>query len=324
MKTERNDKMIAIEEHYVDDYFLTATQIYQKTSPQLLKKLMMTNEERIADMDNAEIDIQVLSHNHPGAQVFDTNGTLCQAEKINNRLSERIEKHSNRFRGLASLPMHFPHEAARELERCVTELGFLGAMLHGNLNGEFFDKTKFWPVFEMAAKLDKPIYIHPGNPHHAVKAAYYNDYEEQFPIIQTAGWGFGIETSTAAVRLILSQIFDQLPSLKIILGHMGEGLPFLLERCHSGFSNRREEGKPYVDFRHVFSRNFFITTSGNFSNSALICSIMEIGTDKILFAVDWPYNDSKKGAEWIRNAPISAIEKQKITHKNAMRLFGID
>ena len=323
MKSKPSNKVIAIEEHYVDEFFLNEMSIYKNTPPQLVKKLIMSNEERIAEMDSAGIDLQILSHNHPGSQVFDKQDTKFEAVRVNNRLSEKIKGYPTRLGALASLPMHFPHESAREFERCVKELGFSGAMLHGTLNGEFFDKKKFWPVFEMAVQLDKPVYIHPGNPHPQVKAAYYDDYFDNFPIINTAGWGFGIEASTAAVRLILSGIFAKLGDLKIILGHMGEGIPFLLERCHSGFSNRRIEGKPYIDFRRIFCNNFFITTSGNFSDSALLCSLMEIGADKILFAVDWPYNDNNKATQWIKNAPISKKERQKILYENAINLFEI-
>ncbi len=324
MYREPSNRIIAIEEHYVDDFFLSEMPIYEKTSAVLLKKLSISSEERIAHMDAAGIDMQILSHNHPGAQVLDDEQILCKASVINNRLSDKISKFPERMGAFATLPMHFPQEAANELERCVKELGFVGAMIHGNLNGEFFDKKKYWPVFEMAVQINKPIYIHPGDPHPKVKEAYYNDYANDFPIINTAGWGFGVEASTAALRLILSGIFEKLPTLKIILGHMGEGIPFLLERCHASFSGRHIEGKPFIDFRSVFCENFFITTSGNFSNSALACSIMEMGADKILFAIDWPYNDSERGTKWIKNAPISAKERKKITCQNAIDLFYAD
>ena len=323
MSSKKNLKIIALEEHYIDKFFVDEMPIYKNSPPGIVKKLLMSNEERIIDMDAADIDMQILSHNHPGSQVFDQKSTVELAKNINDRLSDRINSDPKRFGGLASLPMNFPDEAAKELERSVLQNGFYGAMIHGTQNGEFFDLVKYWSVFQTASELNKPIYIHPGNPHPKVRDAYYKDYMHDFPIINTAGWGFGVETSTAAVRLILSGIFLKFPKLKIILGHMGEGIPFLLERTHAGFSGRRVEGKPYIDFRATFCENFYITTSGNFSDSALLCSLMELGSDKILFAVDWPYNDSMQGTTWIKNTTLVPHDKSKITHQNAIDLFGI-
>ena len=219
--------------------------------------------------------------------------------------------------------MQFPEEAALELERCVKQLGFHGAMLHGTLNGKFFDAPKYRSVFQAASEVQKPIYIHPGNPIPSVSAAYYNEFAIDFPLITTAAWGFGVEAATSAIRLILSGIFLKFPNLKIILGHLGEGLPFLLERCHAGFSTRRSDNSPFIDFRKTFRENFYITTSGNFSDSALVCSLMELGAEKIMFAVDWPYNKNEDAINWIDNFSLSKSDRQKIMSNNAIDLLGI-
>ena len=323
MSKSQQLRTIAIEEHYIDPIFVDKIPIYQKSSKLIISKLLASNEERILDMDSSGIDMQILSHNHPGAQILARDLAVETARTINDNLMRRIEKNPDRFGGFATLPMLFPEEAARELERCVIENGFCGAMLHGTLKGEFFDEKKYWGVFETAEKLGKPIYLHPGDPIPAVTEAYYKDYIQDFPLINSAAWGFNVETSTAAVRLILSGIFSKLPNLKIILGHMGEGLPFMLKRCHAGFSTRRSPEKPFIDFIGIFRKNFFISSSGNFSDSALLCSLLEIGANKIMFAVDWPYNSSLEGTNWIMSADLSSEDLKKITYSNAVNVLGI-
>ena len=323
MHTGAKTKVIAIEEHYVDRILIEKFQIFKETKPLILSKLLLTNEERLKEMDRVGVDMQILSHNHPGVQIISKQSEIKHATEINNNLKKRIDKNPNRFGGFATLPMQFPEEAALELERCVKQLGFHGAMLHGTLNGKFFDAPKYRSVFQAASEVQKPIYIHPGNPIPSVSAAYYNEFAIDFPLITTAAWGFGVEAATSAIRLILSGIFLELPNLKIILGHLGEGLPFLLERCHAGFSTRRADNSPFIDFRKTFRENFYITTSGNFSDSALVCSLMELGAEKIMFAVDWPYNKNEDAINWIDNFSLSKSDRQKIMSNNAIDLLGI-
>ena len=323
MHTGAKTKVIAIEEHYVDRILIEKFQIFRETKPLILSKLLLTNEERLKEMDRVGIDMQILSHNHPGSQIISKQSEIKQAIEINNNLKKRIDENPKRFGGFATLPMQFPEEAASELERCVKQLGFHGAMLHGTLNGKFFDAPNYRSVFQVASEVQKPIYIHPGNPIPSVSAAYYNEFVTDFPLITTAAWGFGVEAATSAIRLILSGIFLEFPDLKIILGHLGEGLPFLLERCHAGFSTRRADNSPFIDFRKTFRENFYITTSGNFSDSALVCSLMELGAEKIMFAVDWPYNKNEEAINWIDNFSLSKSDRQKIMSKNAVDLLGI-
>lgn len=316
-------RLIAIEEHYVDPELAERVPAYAKTARPLMEKLLASDEVRLADMDAAGIDFQILSHNHPGAQFFSKEEARDGMRRLNDGLCERIARNPSRFGGFASLAMAAPETAADELERCVGELGFHGAMLHGAQDGEFLDGRKFWPVFERAAALGVPIYLHPGAPNPVVTKAYYSDYMADFPIINSAGWGFGIETSTAAVRMVLSGVFEAFPALQVILGHLGEGLPFLLERTHAGFSGRRQPDKPYVDFRATFCSHFHVTTSGNFSDAALLCTLQAMGADRVIFSVDWPYNDSRQGAEWIRRTALSPDDRAKIMSGNAERLLKL-
>jgi len=218
------------------------------------------------------------------------------------------------------LPTPDPKEAANELERTVSKLGFRGAMVHGLTNGHFIDETRFWPLFERAAELDVPIYLHPSFPHPAVVDAYYKDYAAKFPELVGPALGFTVEAMTQSIRMVLSGVFDKYPTLKIILGHLGEGLPFLLGRIDETLSRPGNLGR---SFRDSFCKHFYVTTSGNFSTNALICSMMEMGVDRILFSVDWPFASNKAGSEWLRNAPISWDDKSKIFGGNARRLLRL-
>jgi 2,3-dihydroxybenzoate decarboxylase len=273
---------------------------------------------RIKEMDEGGIDIQVLSHAPPAVQTLPADIAVKIAGGVNDRLSATVKAHPNRFGAFAALPTQDPKVAADELERCVTKLGFKGAMVHGLTNNLFIDDKRFWPIFERAEKLDVPIYVHPGHPHHAVIEAYYKDYVQDFPAITSAGWGYTVEMATAAVRLVLSGVFDKYPKLNIILGHMGEGIPFSLWRIDHSF--KRPGGKP-VAFRDTFCEHFYITTSGNFSNTALLCSVMEMGADRIIFSVDWPYVMNKPGTDWMAGIPLSNEDRDKILSGNAKRLL---
>lgn len=271
--------VIALEEHYADEELAATFEGPEGRAPEIRKRLLDLGELRIGEMDEAGIDLQVLSHNSPSTQRLDAESAVRLARAANDRLAEAVKRRSDRFAGFAALPTPDPRAAADELERAVVKLGFRGAMVHGLTNGVFFDDPRFRPVMERAQALDVPIYLHPAVPHKAVIDAYYRDYVEEFPAITNAAWGFTVETATAGVRMVLSGAFDVYPDLKIILGHLGEGLPFLVWRIDMALS--RPGGSP-VRFREAFSRNFWITTSGNFSTPALICSMLEIDRKSVV------------------------------------------
>ena len=159
-------------------------------------------------------------------------------------------------------------------------------MIHGLANDMFLDDKRFWPIFERAQALDVPIYLHPSIPHPAVMDAYYKDYVKDYPMVIRAAWGFTVETATQAIRMVLCGIFDKYPNLKIIIGHLGETLPFLLWRIDQSLSR---PGQKSISFRDIFCGHFYLTTSGNFSDPAMMCCVQEMGVDRIMFAVDWPF-----------------------------------
>jgi 2,3-dihydroxybenzoate decarboxylase len=322
MNEKTKPTIIAIEEHYADPelvkHFQTGVQ------PGVLgpigKRIQDLTDVRIKEMDEAGVDMQVLSHGAPATQRLEASVAVDLARKVNDRLGELCKAHPTRFAGFAALPTADPKASADELERTVTKLGFKGAMIHGLSQGRFLDEKDFWPIYERAQALDVPIYMHPASPDATVIERYYKEYTKSFPAILNAGWGFTVETATQCVRLVLSGVFEKYPKLKIIVGHLGEGIPFLLWRIDQAFARPGNAG---TSFRDLFCKHFWITTSGNFSDTALLCSVQELGVDRILFAVDWPFVDNKPGVEWMNRVPLCAEDREKILSGNAKRLLKL-
>jgi predicted TIM-barrel fold metal-dependent hydrolase len=319
MFSKPNCPVIAIEEHYWDGEMAGHFTGSETRRPgEIQSRLDDLGTLRIKEMDEAGIDIQVLSHGAPSAQKIEAGIAVELARRVNDRLHDTISAHPTRFAGFAALPTADPKAAAQELERCVTKLGFKGAMIHGLALGKFLDAKEFWPIFARAEALDVPIYLHPSLPHQGVTDAYYSDYVVQFPMVVRPAWGYTVETATAAIRMVLSGIFATHPRLKIILGHLGETLPFLVWRIDQALAR---PGQKSLSFRDVFCNNFYITTSGNFSTPALLCSLMEMGVERILFAVDWPFIDNVSATQWMASAPICDEDKAKILSGNSKRLL---
>ncbi|RXZ38526.1 amidohydrolase [Oxalobacteraceae bacterium CAVE-383] len=311
--------IIAIEEHYWDDELAShfVGQEGSRAGP-MEKRLRDFGGERIKDMDAAGIDMTILSHGAPSGQKLPADIAVALVARTNDRLAAAVAANPTRFAAFAALPTAHPEAAADELERCVG-MGFKGAMLHGLSNGEFLDLPKFWPIYARAEQLDVPIYLHPSLPHPAVLDAYYKDYMKDYPMLARPAWGYTVECGTQALRMVLSGVFQKHPKLKIVLGHLGESLPFQLWRIDQALSRA---GQKSLNFRDIFTNNFWIATSGFFSTPALLCCVMEMGVDRILFAVDWPFVDeSKPGVDWMAGVPLSSEDKIKILSGNAQKLF---
>jgi 2,3-dihydroxybenzoate decarboxylase len=313
--------VIALEEHYWDEELVNHLSGAEGTrSKDLLARLYDLGEIRLREMDEAGIDIQFLSHGAPSGQKLEAGVAASLIRRVNDRLAVAISKNPDRLQGFAALPTIVPEAAADELERCVSEHKFRGAMVHGLTSGLFLDDKRFWPIFARAEKLDVPIYIHPSFPDGRVVDAYYKDYIKDFPMVMRAAWGYTVETATQAIRLILSGVFKEYPGLKIVIGHMGETLPFLLWRIDQALSRPGQEA---LSFRKTFCDHFWITTSGNFSTPALLCSMQEMGIDKIMFAVDWPFVANPPAMKWMNELQISQADKNKIFGENARKLFRL-
>ena len=307
---------IAVEEHFWTQELRALRRGHDVLAdPELGARLADLGALRIAEMDAAGIDLQVISHVEPATQNFEPAEAIRLAAAANDQLHAAIRAHPTRFAGFAALPTPDPGAAAHELERAVTQLGFKGAMVHGLTRGAFLDEKPFWPILDTAQRLDVPIYLHPATPHPAVIEAYYAGY----PSMVRVGHGFTSEMSAAAIRLVLSEVFDAFPRLQIVLGHLGEALPFLLPRVDR-YVSRQMKGRT---FRDSIRKNFYFTTGGKFTHTALQCTIEEIGIERVMFAVDWPFHTNLDGAAFIETAPIGDDAKAMIFASNARRLLRL-
>jgi 2,3-dihydroxybenzoate decarboxylase len=312
-------QVVTIEEHYWDAEMAARFPPGENAS-HVAALLTDLGDTRLRAMDEAGIDMQVLSHGAPAAQKLAPDIAVDLTRRVNDRLAEACLRHPTRFAGFAALPTTEPEAAAHELHRCVRDLGFKGAMIHGLTHGRFIDEKHFWPIFAAAEALDVPIYLHPSVPDPDVTRRYYDAYAAEFPTVIRPAWGFTVETATAAIRLVLSRVFETHRNLKIILGHLGEALPFLLWRIDQALSR---PGQQSMSFRDIFCRHFYVTTSGFFSTPALLCTLLELGIDRIIFSVDYPFVANRDGMQWIETLPLPAADVTKLVGGNAGRLLRL-
>jgi len=321
MEHATKPRVIAIEEHYLDrNVGVNFESADALVPPPLRERLEDLGASRIKEMDDAGIDVQVLSHAGPATQRINAEAAVKVSRLANDRLHEVIQLKPRRFAAFATLPTPDPGAAADELEHAVDKLGFVGGMVSGLTNERFIDEKQYWPIFERAQALDVPLYMHPAPPHPAVVERYYKEYAQQCPNLLGAACGFTVEAAVQAIRLVLSGVLDAYPRVKIILGHLGEGLPYLLWRIDHALSR---PGNFAGSFRDCFCEHFYVTTSGNFSDPALVCCLMELGVDRILFAVDWPFVSNELAVRWAQNMPLCAEDRGKILAGNANRLLRI-
>jgi predicted TIM-barrel fold metal-dependent hydrolase len=275
---------------------------------------------RIEHMDRAGIDFQVISLTSPGAQLPPADIAVPLAREANDLLHEAIRKHPTRFGGFAALPTADPAASVKELERCVTKYGFKGACVNGHHRGEFLDDKKHWGLFEACEALGVPFYLHPTLPPQAVMDAFFQGPAQAF---SRAAWGFAMECGTHFLRIAIAGVLDRFPKLTIILGHFGEGIPFVLGRMnsHTDFTFRDMGLKK--DLAGYMRENVVVTTSGNFSVPTFLCTYMTLGADNILFSVDWPYEKNEWGAQLLKQLPISEEDRAKIAYKNAERVLKL-
>ena len=313
-------KIIAVEEHFMHPSLSNHLGHAAQQPDQIKKRLFDFSDIRIREMDSAGIDVQILSHQSPGSQRLKNEVAIDACKDVNNALAQVISNHSDRFLGFAMLPTNLPIDAASELRRSVEELGFKGAMIHGLSSGRMVDEKFFWPIFAEAERLDVPIYLHPALPDKEVTERYYAPYDASHPMLTRAACGFGVEAGTQAIRMILSGIFDKHPNLKIILGHLGEAIPFWLPRIQESLSRTESQ---QINFEDIFKSNFWITTSGFFSDHALELCVNTLKLDHILFAIDWPYANNETGVNWLQNSKIKPSIKSDIFSENAQNLFRL-
>ena len=283
---------------------------------------------RLEEMDRHGVELMILSLNAPSIQALWNRQEADEvARRSNDALAEWVEKHPSRFRGFAALPLQDVDMACRELERCVKDLGFVGTLVNGFSQidepetAHYYDLPQYRPFWDVVAELDVPFYLHPRNPLPSMAQIY-----EGHPWLMGPTWAFGQETAVHALRLMACGIFDDHPDLQIILGHMGEGLPFSIWRCdnRNGWTGAPPGYPAKRKFADYLQDNFYITTSGNFRTQALINTMLEVGADRILFSADWPFENISHAAEWFDTCTISEADRRKIGRTNSVQLFGLD
>jgi 2,3-dihydroxybenzoate decarboxylase len=310
-------KRISIEEHLSspEDNMAVRPPFDVNTVRVPISRLKDIEQVRLPLMNESGITMQVLNANYPGySGQGDADAVIATIRKINDGLAETVKKYPDRFAAFASLPLWDPKAAANELERTVTQLGFKGTMIKGSTNGEYYDQQKFWVLWERAEGLGVPIYLHPAEP----SPDYQGHPELKGPI-----WSWGVETATHALRIVGSGVFDAFPKATLILGHLGESLPFLLGRFDEGYVMSHKPVKLKKLFSQYIQDNIVVTTSGKYRPEALLCTIAALGADRVLFAVDYPWVTPEDGVACVENTPLSDSDREKIYHLNAERLLRL-
>jgi predicted TIM-barrel fold metal-dependent hydrolase len=279
-------------------------------------------DTRLAAMDAAGISMQVLSTSGPGADLVDGTEGVAIAREMNDALAEAIARHPDRFAGFAHLPMREPEAAAKELERCIQSLSFRGALINGTTEDRFLDDPRFDPILAAAQSLDVPIYLHPHLAPHAVRELYYSNLPSNAGyMLEAAGWGWHSETAIHVLRLVLAGTLDRHSRLRLIIGHMGEGLPAMLARCD-------QVSEAYVQhLNRPISRTIleqvWITTSGIFTQPPFLAALLTFGIDRILFSVDYPYASNASGRAFLQSLSLSPTDLARLAHGNADRLLKL-
>lgn len=320
-------KIVAIEEHFLTHEVSEAWRAAPVQDPtaalsfgEIGPRLYDLAEERLRLMDETGVDVQVLSLNAPSLHNLGTESAGL-ARKTNDFLAETVGRTPDRFQAFATLPMPAPKEAVKELERCVRELGFPGAMVCGRTRRKNLDHSDYWPIFECAEELGVPIFIHPQIPQHSVREAYYAGFDERTDLaFSTFGLGWHYEAGIQFVRMILRGVFDRFPGLQIILGHWGEVVLFYIERmaAMAGIAKLERAFADYV------RENLYVTASGMFSKTYLQRSVDIVGVERTLFSTDYPYQYHPGGEahSFLDEAELDASEKELFAHGNWERLTG--
>jgi 2,3-dihydroxybenzoate decarboxylase len=286
----------------------------------LAKVLTDLGEGRVAAMDEAGIDVQLLVLSAPGVQVFEPATATSLARDSNDEVSEACRAHPDRFAALAAIPPQAPEDAAKELERAVTKLGLKGAVINSHTNGLYLDEPQFTPIFEALQALDVPLYLHPRDPVPGI-AEYMTN-----PVVSGAAWAYAVEVGTHALRLIGSGIFDRYPKVRVVIGHMGEGVPFWLPRIDNRYQARiGPAGGTSLQLlpSEYFRRNFFVTTSGMNYEAPLKMTLDVLGRDRVLFSADYPFEKHGEAVEAVESMTLDDATLSALFEDNAVRVFGL-
>jgi 2,3-dihydroxybenzoate decarboxylase len=319
---------IALEEHFAIDATLGDSKVFgAQVWDRLGPRLIDIQDMRLAEMDKHGVEMMILSLNAPAVQaIHDVKRAIAVAREANDVLADHVRKRPTRFAAFAALPMQDPEAAIAELTRCVKELGFVGALVNGFSQAGapdtalYYDLPQYRPFWRACDQLGVPFYLHPRNPLPNDIRAY-----DGHNWLLGPNWAFHAETAVHALRLIGSGLFDECPNLQIVLGHLGEGIPVYIWRIdgRNGWMKERHRYAAKHGVGHYFRKHFHLTTSGNFSTPALLNAVSEMGADRVMFSVDWPFESVEEGCVWFDRAEIGATERAKIGRDNAIKLFKL-
>jgi 2,3-dihydroxybenzoate decarboxylase len=319
---------IALEEHFAIEPTLGDSQVFgSHVRTDLSHRLLDIQTTRLKEMDSHGIEMMILSLNAPAVQAIpDAKKAIAVARQANDALAEEVRKRPDRFAAFAALPMQDPEAASAELTRCVSDLGMVGALVNGFSqagspdNVTYYDLPQYRAFWRTVEALDVPFYLHPRNP-----LPSWTRFYEGHNWLLGPNWAFAAETAVHALRLIGSGLFDEYANLKIVLGHIGEGIPVYLWRIdnRNGWMKAPHKYPAKHSVAHYFRKHFHLTTSGNFDTAALVNAISVMGVDRVMFSVDWPFEDVGEGAQWIDTARIDEADRIKVGRTNAINLFRL-
>ena len=320
-------RTIALEEHFWTAELAAPPGTGQLAvwGPHVGEQLSDLGSLRLADMDANGIDLQVISHVAPAAQGHTGADGLARAREANDQLAAAVRARPDRFAGFATLPTADPQSAADELERATTGLGLVGALVNSTLgsNDAFLDDARFAPLLDRFERLDVPLYLHPAPPSPALREALYSGLPPRVAArLATGAWGWHAEAGLHVLRMIATGAFDRHPGLRLIVGHCGEMLPFMLARIDAmlGAGSADSMARPPSEY---FRRNIWVTTSGLFSIPPVMCTVQVLGVDRVLFSVDYPFGSNAAGRALLDTLPLSPDDKAKIAGGNAERVLGL-
>jgi hypothetical protein len=321
-------RTITVEEHFASPGFVEGPgkrfleSLGQRGRGDVMEHLLEVGDKRVAAMDAAGIDVQVISLNSPGVEQAEAAEAIAVARESNDYLAEAIKKHPTRFGGLAAVPTAAPDEGVKELERAIGQLGFNGLLINGHHRGRYLDDKFFWPILECADALKVPIYLHPTIPPKAVVEASYSGFSPAVvSLLSGAGWGWHIETSVHIIRIILGGVLDRFPNLQFVIGHLGEGIPFMLPRMNRNMTS--ELTKLERPIGAYLRENLHYTFGGFNFPGTFMNLLLEIDASRIMFSADYPFGSMAGARAFLEQVPVSPENKERIAHGNAEKLFNI-
>ncbi|AUA08079.1 amidohydrolase family protein [Streptomyces sp. SID8382] len=324
-------KLYGLEEHFVTADVIEA---WKRRDPQLAEPMMKwavaseitpalldLDSGRVAAMDDAGIDVSVLSLTTPGLQNLDKAEAVALQAPTNDAIAAAVRRHPDRFQGFAALATPAPSAAAAELRRAVTELGLNGMLVNANSGGRALDAPEFWEIYEAAEDLRVPVYLHPSVPFPAVTKAYYRGFSGSVDsMLATGAFGWHYDAGLTALRMIIGGVFDRFPGLQLVLGHWGEVVLFYLDRI-AAMDKLTDLRRPIAEY---FRSNIFITPGGISSHKYLRWSLETVGIERIMYASDYPFNREHTGSarHFLETAPIGGADRKRIAYRNWEKLVA--